>query len=374
MRYVVAVIVITLIIILMPGAAYAQSMIPRISQVIIVKPDYTRYYLVSIMSLGSVIINGTRTNNYIGWLRNGTVLVIDMEPNYFDNGTRLVPINGNELIIEVHGPTNVTIGWIRQYLVSVISEYPILVNGSLTTNYVRWVSEYGHLIINASTQYQGDGVRYIPINGTGVYTVYGPINITIGWETQYLISIASPIPIVVNGAETKNYNAWLNNNTAITIVVPRYYYFGNGTRLVLKTPINGTVIINGPMLINITGSPQYLVIIRSPVPIIINGTRSRNYTAWVYPNSTIRLSIPKFQIMPNLTLLIASSINVNGHEYPLPDSTILIINSPTSVMIGYRRNYVMYLALVLITLLALVVIMMFRGGTSYGHGDDVTTL
>ncbi|MGC9180377.1 MAG: hypothetical protein ACP5GZ_09280 [Vulcanisaeta sp.] len=343
-------------------------------QVIIVRPDYVRYYLVSIMSLGSVIINETKANNYIGWLRNGSVLVIDMEPNYFNNGTRLMPINGNELLIEVHGPTNVTIGWIRQYLVSVISEYPILVNGSLTTNYVGWFSEYGHLIINASTQYQGNEIRHIPINGTGVYTVYGPINITIGWETQYLVSIASPIPIAVNGAETKNYIAWLNNGTAITIVVPRYYYFGNDTRLVLKTPINGTVIINGPMLINITGSPQYLVTIRSPVPIIVNGTRSRNYTAWVYPNSTIRLSIPKYQIMPNLTLLIASLINVNGHEYPLRGSAILIINSPKSVIIDYRRNYVTYLALALVALLALVMIMRFRGGTNYGHGDDVTTL
>ena len=64
MRYVVAVIVITLIIILMPGAAYAQSMIPRISQVIIVKPDYTRYYLVSIMSLGSVIMRLRGDTNY----------------------------------------------------------------------------------------------------------------------------------------------------------------------------------------------------------------------------------------------------------------------------------------------------------------------
>ncbi|WP_243671331.1 hypothetical protein [Vulcanisaeta sp. JCM 16161] len=343
-------------------------------QVIVVKPNYSAYYLVSVRSLGWVTINGTRTNNYTNWLINGSVLIIRAEPNYLGNGTRLVPINGSEVSIIIERPMNLTIDWVRQYLVSIASNYPVMVNGSLTTNYVGWINECDYLVVNASIYYESGGVRYVPINGTGAFRICTPMNITVGWETQYLITVVSPIPIEVNGAMASDYVGWFANGSRISILVPKYYYPGNGTRFVLWSPVNGTVTVRGPMLIKITYSPQYLVIITSPLPIIINGTRAMNYTAWAYPSTIIKLSIPKYQVLPNLTLMIATSIYVNNHEYPLRGSVLLIINSPTSVVVEYGRSYMTYLALALITLLALVIIMKFRGSANDHHGDEAVTL
>ena len=335
--------------------------------VVIIKPSYIKYYLVSITSPVQVSINGSLIKDYVGWVREGSTINITAKPNYLGNGTRLLPINGS-LLITVDKPMNITIEWTKQYLVTVSSEYPVSVNGTITTSYTTWVNVCNYVNVNASTYYVGYGVRYVAINGTGSYRACMPMDITVDWEAQCLVNVVSPVPVLVNGVETSNYTAWITNGTSLTISVPMYYYLGNATRLVLKPPVNGTVMITKPMNITITGSPQYLVIIRSPLPVIVNGTRTTNYTAWVWRGTVVRLSIPRCQVLPNLTLLVASTMEVNGHEYPIPGNAILIIDSPTNVSINYSRYYTMYLVMTLIALIALLLLIArFRGGK---HGGD----
>ncbi|WP_054842622.1 hypothetical protein [Vulcanisaeta distributa] len=139
----------------------------------------------------------------------------------------------------------------------------------------------------------------------------------------------------------------------------------------MNPPVNGTVIITEPTRINIAGSPQYLVVIKGSLPVIVNGTRTTSYTGgWVWPGSVIRLSIPRYQVLPNLTLAVVSSINVNGREYPLLGNIILAIDSPMYVNVNYRDYYTIYL-MMLLTVLMVLLIMRFRGD---GQGNDVITV
>ncbi len=215
------------------GVEVTPSSVPK---VVIVRPSYSTYYLISITSIGQISVNGSLVSNYAGWVRAGSVINITATPNYLGNGTRLLPINGSSLLITVDKPMNITIGWIRQYLITVSSEYPINVNGSLTMNYVNWVTACSRLIVNADAHYLGNDTRYVVINGTGTYKVCSPMSITVDWAVQYLVVVTSPVPILINGVKTVNYTGWLTNGTSLVIIVPRYYYLGNSTRLIIESP------------------------------------------------------------------------------------------------------------------------------------------
>jgi thermopsin len=172
---------------------------------------------------------------------------------------------------------------------------------------------------------------------------------------------------MINGSLTSNYTAWLSRGSSLALGVPRYYYLGNGTRLVLISPVNGSVTINGPLLIRVVGEPQYLVTIVSPVPILINGTRSGNYTAWVWRGGVLRLSVPKYLVLPNLTLLVLSGAVINGHHYKV-GSGIVVVDAPMSITITYSRYYTLYLAIAFVALLLTVLLAPgFRGGGSGGN-------
>ncbi|WP_243674816.1 hypothetical protein [Vulcanisaeta distributa] len=174
------------------GVEVKPSSIPR---VVIVRPSYSMYYLVSIMSTGQVSVNGSLASNYAGWVRAGSVINITAAPNYLGNGTRLLPVNGSSLLITVDKPMNITIDWVRQYLITVSSEYPVNVNGSLTTNYTDWANACSHLIVNADAYYLGNDTRYVAINGTGTYGgVCSPMSITVDWAVQYLVVVTSQCP------------------------------------------------------------------------------------------------------------------------------------------------------------------------------------
>ncbi len=175
---------------------------------VFIRPGYSTYYLVLIMSAGRINVNGSLVNNYTGWVRAGSVINITAAPpNYLGNGTRLLPVNGSPLLITVDKPMNITINWVKQYLITIGSEYPIDVNGTITTNYTNWVNACSRITVNASAYYMGNGVRYVATNGTGTYEVCSPpMRITVGgWTNQYLVVLTSPVPILVNGVETMNY-------------------------------------------------------------------------------------------------------------------------------------------------------------------------
>ena len=334
---------------------------------VVVKPVYARYYLVAILSEYSVSVNGTLTSNYEEWVPEGGRLVINASPQYLGRAARAIPTNGTNLVINVDKPLNLTINWVEQYLVNITSQFPISINGTWALNYLGWVNACNYLVINASINYLGNGTRYVPTSGLGTVRVCNPLNITIAWSPQYLVSITSPVPIIINGSLTSNYTAWLSRDSSLALGVPMYYYLGNGTRLVLISPVNGSVTINGPLLIRVVGEPQYLVTIVSPVPILINGTRSSNYTAWVWRGGVVRLSVPKYLVLPNLTLLVLRGAVINGHHYKV-GSGIVVVDAPMSITIMYSRYYTLYLAIAFVALLLTVLLApRFRGGGSGGN-------
>jgi thermopsin len=339
--------------------------------VVVVKPIYAKYYLVSISSDYPINVNGTPTSNYGGWVLAGDYLVISAGPHYLGGTVRVFPINGTNLVIRVDEPLNAVIGWVRQYLVNITSPFPIGINGTQYLNYLGWVNACDYIIINATTKYLSNETRYIPTGGVGVVRVCEPLNITITWSPQYLVSIVSPVPIMINGSLTSNYTAWLGRGYSLTLYVPRYYYLGNGTRLVLMSPVNGSITVSGPSSIRVIGEPQYLVAIVSPVPVVINGTRASNYTAWVWRGGFIKLSIPRYVILPNLTLLVLNGAMINGHQYRV-GSGVIVVGSPMNIVITYNRYYTVYLAIAFTALVIIVIFTIrFRGA---GSGDGVTTV
>jgi len=237
-----------------------------------------------------------------------------------------VTVHNGLFVLSAPGPFTPGLVYLPQYLVSVVSPIPILVNGVETTNYTAWLIGGESLTISDHVLVLGNGTMFVPSIGNETIVVNKPMNITIDWKTYYLVRVYSTLPIYINGiTETTNYTGWIRNGEALTIV-DYNYVLNNGTMFVPSVG-NETIVVANPVSLVINWYPKYLVIISSALPIGVNGELTTNYTAWLSPGFPIALTTHVY-VLPNGTMLIPST----GNE-------TITVNAPTTLAINWSPRY-----------------------------------
>jgi len=237
-----------------------------------------------------------------------------------------VTVHNGLFVLSAPGPFTPGLVYLPQYLMSVVSPIPILVNGVETTNYTAWLIGGESLTISNHVLVLGNGTMFVPSIGNETIVVNKPMNITIDWKTYYLVRVYSTLPIYINGVtETTNYTGWIRNGEALTIV-DYNYVLNNGTMFVPSVG-NETIVVANPVSLVINWYPKYLVIISSALPIGVNGELTTNYTAWLSPGFPIALTTHVY-VLPNGTMLIPST----GNE-------TITVNAPTTLAINWSPRY-----------------------------------
>ncbi|WP_237699671.1 thermopsin family protease [Vulcanisaeta moutnovskia] len=154
--------------------------------------NWTKQYQVNVNSPVPVIVSLSGLQNISGysvvtWVNRSSTLII-LVPKYYvlGNGTCLVYLGNNESIV-VYLPFNISLGnFVRQYLVTIYSKYPVSVNGTYTTNITKWFYSGETLMIRPGTVFS-DGV-FLSELGL-VITVNKPTNITVTWHINYFLTV-----------------------------------------------------------------------------------------------------------------------------------------------------------------------------------------
>ena len=206
--------------------------------------SYREQYLVSIVSSLPVDVNGIMTTNYTGWINAGSQLSIEVSNVFLSNKTMFAPSVGNETII-VNSPISLAITWAPYYLVSISSQLPITVNGTVTSNYTSWVEKGSVLVITASNVVLSNGTMFKPSINNETIIVNSPVDLSVNWSRYYLVIVTSPLPIIVNGVVTTNYTGWLSPGSLIRVAANNVT-LGNGT--MLKPSIsNESIMVSSPV-------------------------------------------------------------------------------------------------------------------------------
>ncbi len=154
--------------------------------------NWTKQYQVSVSSPVPITVSLSGLQNISGysvvtWVNKSSTLII-LVPRYYvlSNGTRLVYLGGNEAIT-VNSPLSISLSnFVRQYLVTVYSKYPVSINGTYTTNMTGWLYGGEVLMIKPSTVFN-DGV-FLSEPGL-VITVNRPVSITVVWHVNYMLTV-----------------------------------------------------------------------------------------------------------------------------------------------------------------------------------------
>jgi thermopsin len=144
----------------------------------------------------------------------------------------------------------------RQYLVSIQSPLPIMVNSIVTTNYTAWVEPGTALSITVHNYVLSNGTMLVPNVRSRTILINAPTALSILWSPRYLVTVTSTKPIYVNGESTVNYTAWLQPGCLLSINAPTYSELGglivlepNATRL--------TLVVSKPATLRIAYAPNY---------------------------------------------------------------------------------------------------------------------
>ena len=247
--------------------------------------NYKTYYLVSVSS--PVPVSVTTYNEsvvaalFTEWVPSGSIVSIGVPSTYtFNNGTRLVYTGSNESIT-VNSPLSLVINqFIKQYLVSVSSPVPVLITTPTgtynTTSLTTWVNEGSIVSIAVSRIYDlGNNTRLVYVGNNETVTVYSPLSIAIpatDFQRQYLVTIRSSLPVVVNGTLTTLYTAWLSPGSVL-VVKPRTTTFdgffvsepGYVVRVVKPITLFVTWQINWPLTITVYGSVIVIIAVAATV-------------------------------------------------------------------------------------------------------------
>jgi hypothetical protein len=154
--------------------------------------NWTKQYQVNVNSPVPVIVSLSGLQNISGysvvtWVNRSSTLII-LVPKYYvlGNGTCLVYLGNNESIV-VYLPFNISLGnFVRQYLVTIYSKYPVSINGTYTTNITKWFYSGEALMIRPGTVFS-DGV-FLSELGL-VITVNKPTSVTVTWHINYFLTV-----------------------------------------------------------------------------------------------------------------------------------------------------------------------------------------
>ncbi|MGC9170998.1 MAG: thermopsin family protease [Thermoproteus sp.] len=195
--------------------------------------------------------------------------------------------------------------------------------------------------------YLTNGTRYVLLgysvngtlasNGTELsVALHGSTEIRVLWERQYLVSVESPAPIYVNGTEAENLTEWVGEGSVLEVLAPEVLYLGNGTRLAFSgISVDGaayrgnvTLAVSSPLRIEASYAKQYLVAVRSPAPVVVNGINATELSLWVDAGSSLDIEIPRYVYLGNGTRLAA----LNGSE-------VLTVERPLNLTVAFERQY-----------------------------------
>ncbi|WP_291765740.1 thermopsin family protease [Caldivirga sp. UBA161] len=302
----------------------------------IIRGDYNTYFLLRFRSqylINVTLVNGTFTvTNMESWVPANSSLVIRVKSIYlFNNLTRVKAINETLINMTVNKPLNLTIIWVRQYLININSIIPVNVNGSLTLSYSNWVNNGSILELTIpSLVYFNNGTRLMSLNQSRIsIVVTHPLNLTTSWVRQYLVNISSAVSILINGSYSINYTQWIDSGSIINITVPRYYYINSNVRLM---PLNSSILItvNNPIKATVMWIKQYLIRVNSITPIMVNGTQLTYLVNWLNESSTLIISIqPQYYFNNGTRLILINSSLIK-----------VIINKPLNLTISWVRQYI----------------------------------
>ena len=154
--------------------------------------QFIRQYLVSITSLVPVIITAPggiyNTTSLTTWIDSGSTISINVPKiTNLGNGTRLV-YTGNNETITVNQPLTVgipTSEFVRQYLVTVASQYPVTLNGTKITQFSAWLSPGTVLSIEPATVFSNGAFLSEP--GYTI-TVSKPMDIAVQWQINWVLT------------------------------------------------------------------------------------------------------------------------------------------------------------------------------------------
>ncbi len=302
----------------------------------IIRGNYNTYFLLRLKSqypINITLINGTfTTTNMESWVPSNSPLIIRVKATYlFNNSTRVKTINETLINITISRPLNLTIDWVRQYLVEVNSIIPVSINGSLTLSYVKWINNGSVLELSIpGLVYFNNGTRLMALNQTRVSVVVThPLNITTSWVKQYLVNVSSVAPILINGNYSTNYVQWVNSGRIINLTIPRYYYVNDGVRL-MSLNSSSLIAANGPIKASVEWIKQYLIKVNSIVPIIVNGSKLTHLTNWINESAVLIINAQPQYYFNNGTRLI------------LLNSSIIkvIVDKPLNLTIDWVRQYI----------------------------------
>jgi len=252
------------------------------------------------------------------------------------NGTRLTDpvayVNGQKLQGSSAEPGSVVvIEYSVEYRVDI--SYPL---GEL----VLWVPRLSPLssLVNETIEFPNQTRLLLEIayaNGEEVnltsYKVEGPMNLTLVYSREYLISIYS---------EAVRENVWVREGENPASVLPKFEDLGNGTALVLDSAyFNGSPV--DPYSFRIA-SPGNLSAIYSRAYLIKLLLPGNVTELWVKAGEAFSPPVEEEIYFENRTrLVIAGAIDSSGRNITFP----LIVNGPEELLLEYRREYLVSLML-----------------------------
>ncbi|WP_054849851.1 thermopsin family protease [Vulcanisaeta sp. JCM 14467] len=170
------------------------------------------------------------------------------------------------------------------------------VTGEMWSGYVTTPTSFSFPTVvpgGPGTEYVLTGV-YVngALQSSNVVTItpssnFASYDVTTSYGTYYLVNVSSPVPVTIktyNETETTMlFTEWVPSGSTISIYVNSIYTFSNGTRLIYLGS-NETETAYSPLSINIPATDfqrQYFVSITSEYPVILNGTRITQFSAWL---------------------------------------------------------------------------------------------
>ncbi|CCC81927.1 thermopsin family protease [Thermoproteus tenax] len=269
-----------------------------VSAPLAISVEWTPYYLVRVESPLPVLINGTAAAS--AYVRRGSLVYIRAVNITLPNGTMFVPSVGNETLA-VTAPLTISVEWTPYYLVAVRSPLPVLVNGTASVDYERYLRAGSRLVVSAGPARVGNGTMFVPAQPNATLLVAGPVNYTVGWIPYYLVEVESSEPVYVNGTATVNYTEYVRAGSAL-YVAARAIYLRNGSAL-FPSPGNLTLIVRRPVQLAVSWRVYHLVSVSSPLPVLVNGSRAQSL--YVPAGSVVVVSAHRV-VLPNGTMFVPS--------------------------------------------------------------------
>ncbi|QGR20403.1 thermopsin [Stygiolobus azoricus] len=273
---------------------------------------YQQFYInVSPLPFSPIaLIDGKNVSLSSTWLNYSTTVTVENLSYYANSGERYLILSVYPSSnFTVNSPLNVTIKYVTQFYVKVVSPIPLfaLVNGSNVSFTSGWYN-YGDVVhIENLTYYLNYLEREVPVTILPSNLVINSSKVvTVVTVTQYFVLLNSPVPVTLSVNGSKIYalgGVWLNAGSRVEVVSSTFYYSPTERFVVVHaSPENFTV--NTSTDVNVNVIKEYLV-------------RINNFTEWLPEGYKLKLNatLPFYEIgefTGNYTVPANVEITVNG--------------------------------------------------------------